>query len=338
MKPIAVFSLLILFISCKENQAKKESNDILFSNALACTFSEISYCTQPQDTLDKYLPGWKITWNPESINGNYAFVASKGEKHVIAIRGSVLAFNEDAFENWVKQDLHVAVQENWPYTDNADGAKVSQGAYDGWQNLVNLKDKQSGRSLKQFLDSAVTKEIPLLITGHSLGGNLATVFASWLDHEMKKENKQLKNLSIITFAAPAAGNTVFAADFDKRFPNAVRIENTNDIVPKFPVALAIDKLSELYSPSPAAKEIEIDFTLISFKLTRVFDVIKLSINGIEAVNGGSKYAQLKGSLINIPLSGKYNANTVENFFAEAGYQHSVEQYANAAGAPIIKTP
>jgi triacylglycerol lipase len=178
----------------------------------------------------------------------------------------------------------------------------------------------------------------LLITGHSLGGNLATVFASWLDHEMKKENKQLKNLTIITFAAPAAGNTVFAAEFYKRFPNAERIENTNDIVPKFPVASEINKLSDLYTPSPAAKEIEVDFSFISFKLTRVFDVIKLSINGIETFNGDSKYAQPKGSLITIPLSGKYSANTVENFFAEAGYQHSVEQYASAVGAPVIRTP
>jgi len=155
---------------------------------------------------------------------------------------------------------------------------------------------------------------------------------------MKKENKQLKNLSIITFAAPAAGNTNFASDFEKRFPNAVRIENTNDIVPKFPVTSEINKLSELYRPTPAANKIEVDFSFISFKLTRVFDVIKFSINGTEAANGGSKYAQMKGSLITIPLSGKNNANTVENFFAEAGYQHSVEQYASEVGAPVIRTP
>jgi hypothetical protein len=192
--------------------------------------------------------------------------------------------------------------------------------------------------LKQFLDSATNQFTPLLITGHSLGGNLATVYSSWLQYEMKKAGKPFNYFSVITFAAPAPGNAVFAEDFNRNFPTALRIENTNDIVPKFPVANDISKLDDLYKPSPSAKEIEVDIAIISFKLTTVFDGIRLAIRAIELANNNSVYTHTKGITITVPHSGKNTNNTVEDFFAEAGYQHSVEQYAASVGAPVIRTP
>ena len=170
-----IFILIVTtFIACNDTGKKEAAAG--FSNSEACVFSQISYCSQPQDTLNKYLPGWKIVFDPMSISGNYAFVATNGKKYAIVIRGSLLTFTKDAIENWIKQDLHVAVQVAWPYTDNVKDARVSQGAYDGWQNLVNLKDKITGKSIKQFLDAAIGSNTPLLITGHSLGGNLATIY------------------------------------------------------------------------------------------------------------------------------------------------------------------
>jgi triacylglycerol lipase len=333
------FLITIIFLACNSSEQKKrEQADNSFTNSTACIFSQIAYCITPQDTLTKYLPSWKIVWEPSSIRGNHAFVATDGKKYVIAIRGSLLQFSEDAFENWVKQDLHVATQEKWPYTDSASTARISQGAYDGWQNLCNLKCNKSGKSLKQFLDSATNQSTPLLITGHSLGGNLATVYSSWLQYEMKKAGSPYNYFSVITFAAPAPGNAVFANDFNNKFPNAIRVENTNDIVPKFPIANEISKLDDLYKPTPSAKEIEVDIAIISFKLTTIFDGIRLAIKAIEMANNNSVYTHTKGTSITIPCSGKNTNNTVEDFFAEAGYQHSVNQYAASVGAPVIKTP
>jgi hypothetical protein len=40
-------------------------------------------------------------------------------------------------------------------------------------------------------------------------------------------------------------------------------------------------------------------------------------------------------LITIPLSGKNDTNYPVSWFAEAGYQHGMAQYAAALGAPVI---
>ena len=327
--------LIFALTCCTTKKQQKEKNDYVFSTALACTFSEIVYCTQPQDTLNKYLPGWNIVWNPEPVNGNYAFAASDGKNLAIAIRGSVLEISDAAFENWVKQDLHVAVQNDWPFTDSIKDAKVSQGVYDAWKNLCTAKDKISGRTLLQFIDSFTITTTPVLVTGHSLGGNLATVYSSWLKTVLIKTKNREINLSVKTFAAPAAGNAQFADDFNNKFPDAERIENIHDIVPCFPVANAVGKISDLYKPAPSASEIDAGFSLLPIKLSNLFTGIKLTIQAIQLANGNSIYTHTKGTQITIPLSGKNNNHTLKDFFAEAGYQHSILQYAAALGAPQI---
>lgn len=341
MKYSLLFLFAILFItSCTNNTKEHPETKPPATAVTACTLSEISYCSQPQDSLSKYLPGWTIVWNPASVNGNYAFVATDGYNYAIAIRGSVMDFNRDALNNWIYQDLHVAVQKKWPYTDSVSGAKISEGTYDGWENLTAMKDIKTGQSLERFLDSTTTTATPILITGHSLGGNLATVYASWLYTHFETASKLNEHINVITFAAPAAGNKNFAQDFDKKFPQSVRFENANDIVPKFPVADKIETLGKLYDSIPAAAKIEVGYNSATIPLSSVFDFISIAVKGIELVNGFSTYTQTNGNgrVINIPLSGKNNSHDISSWFAEAGYHHSIEQYAAFIGAPVIKTP
>ena len=189
----------------------------------------------------------------------------------IAIRGSVLQFAREAFDNWIKQDFNVVTQKAWPHTDSATNAKISEGSFEAFQNMQSLKDRSTGKTFWQFIENTTNKNSRLLITGHSLGGNLSTVVASWLATAFKKQNKQVKETAFFTFAAPAAGNEAFANDFNKKFPDAILIENTNDIAPKFPVANAVGNLSLLYAPSPAANDINLDFSFINLKLSTIFD-------------------------------------------------------------------
>jgi hypothetical protein len=332
---LLLLPLAFIFFACNP-AAKKEEKDFSFTPVTACIFSEIAYCTQPQDTLDKYLPGWKIIWNPASVDGNYAFAATNGSKYVLAIRGSLLQFSWDAFNNWVEQDLHVAKQQDWPFADSGSKARISQGSYEGWRNMNEMKDK--GKTLWQLLNSVMKPDTELLITGHSLGGNLATVYASWLSWNFKKSGNLKKNINVITLAAPAAGNTDFANDFNKKFPRSIRIENTHDIVPKFPVAKSVGDLGKLYSPAPAATKIETGFSFVSVKLSTVFSTLEITLKGLELINGNSVYTQTNGSgyPVTIKLSGKNNKDEIADWFAEAGYQHGIIQYAAALGAPVIE--
>ena len=145
-------------------------------------------------------------------------------------------------------------------------------------------------------------------------------------------------MNVITFAAPAAGNTDFADDFDKKFPQAVRIENKGDIVPKFPCTSAITGLGKLYSDSLSANTISVGYQNITMPLTTVFKTISGAVLLLEYKNGFSHFKQTCGfgTPISVNLSGKNNSNDIVSWFAEAGYQHGIAQYATAMGAPVIE--
>lgn len=85
-------------------------------------------------------------------------------------------------------------------------------------NFLNLKNKLL-ELLKNYND------YELIITGHSLGGALATLFGYLLSKEIMCEIK------IISFASPRVGNYYFKKDFDETLHiNHYRITNNRDIV------------------------------------------------------------------------------------------------------------
>jgi hypothetical protein len=201
-----------------------------------------------------------------------------------------------------------------------------------------MKDRTSGKTLWAFLSENIKDSNPLYLTGHSLGGNLATVYASYLLWKFNEAKHPKSNIDVITFAAPAAGNSYFANEFNENFPRAIRVENTNDIVPKFPCSSRIRKLASLYAPLPAADSVVIGYKHITTTLSGAFLTIGGMLDLAELTTSFSGYSHTcgEGKVITIPLSGKNIANQADSWFAEAGYQHGMSQYAAALGAPVIK--
>jgi len=343
---LIAFSLTFL-LSCKEHENKttlveaaQEVNPKpkqVFTDTTACIFSQIVYCPDPQLQLDKYLPGWKVAWNPLAVGGNYAFVATDSNTYVLAFRGSLIAFTEGAFSNWVSHDLNVVTQDSWPYSKK-EKAAVSHGSFLGFQNIERMRDRKTGKSLWSFLSEKVTDQNPLIMTGHSLGGNLAMVYASYLSSKLEKSGHPKNNINVITFAAPAPGNESFASDFNEKFPLSERIENTNDIVPKFPCCDKITQLSELYLPGPSASAVSVGYQSMTTRLSNVFTVISSGLAVLELRGGFSGYTHTNGNgkLITIALERNDTLNTAAAWFSEAGYQHGMAQYAAYFNAPIIK--
>jgi triacylglycerol lipase len=334
-----LFVISICF-SCKNK--KKETSEIaqpalvVIDSVVACLFSQIVYNDQPQKELDSFLPGWKIVWNPAPLNGNYAFVARNGNTFALAIRGSVMQFSEAAFQNWVQQDLNAFTQTTWKFTLDSIAAKVSDGAYEGWQNLTRLKDTTTGKTLWMFLSEQTSANTPMLVTGHSLGGNLATIYASWLAWNIRETKMPQPNISVVTFAAPAVGNGAFAADFDKKFPQAKRYENANDMVPKFPCIDGIKQLGDLFVGGPAAKDIKAAYRGISVNLSQLFNYTGDALRLASLFSGAAYYKQTAGQLFTGKLSATGAGSSLGNWFAEAGYQHSMKQYAVSLGAPVVE--
>jgi hypothetical protein len=349
MKIIFCFltSLSIITLACNQQDKKKKEKEAespttttvsVLTEQNACLLSEITYCTDIPAALTKYMPGWKTVWEATELGGNHAFVAMNGKEYALAIRGSLINFSWAAFQNWIYQDLHVTSQEKWAFTDDSSKAKLSQGSYDGWQNLCKMVDKKTGQLLLPFLENELKGDSKLLITGHSLGGNLATVYASYLWQTFRKNKRSSSNMNVITFAAPAAGNEAFRNDFDKKFPGSIRVENENDIVPKFPCASKISALGKLYTDSLSASVIMVGYNNLTVSLSKVFTLLNAAMAVLEFTGGVSGYAQTNGDgkQIRIPLSGKNTGNDIMNWLSEAGYQHSITQYAVYERVPVVE--
>lgn len=86
------------------------------------------------------------------------------------------------------------------------------------------------RAIK-LLSEDLSEEYSFFLTGHSLGGALATVAA--LDMQ-EKYNLGADRLCVMSFGAPKVGNMNFARGFNKRVPNAFRIINDKDAIAHLP--------------------------------------------------------------------------------------------------------
>ena len=349
MKKILKLAIvLITGFSCNINDQQKDKPETTgmmetyqFTSGLtedtACLLSQIAYNYKIDSTLLLYTPGWSLIWEGKELNGNHAFVASNGRDYALAIRGSLINFSWAAFQNWIYQDLHVTTQEKWPFAPDSLDARVSAGSFTGWQNLEAMQDLKTGRLLLPVLDSILDLGAPLLITGHSLGGNLATVYGSYLVDARLKKGKKNNPVNIITFGAPAAGNEGFVTDFSNKFPLSVRVENKFDIVPKFPSAREISSLGGLFSDSLSAASITVGYKSLQVPLSRVFSLITTSFTVLEFTNGISPYVQTngKGKQISISLSGKNQGSDIMDWLNEAAYQHSISSYATYEKVPVI---
>jgi triacylglycerol lipase len=153
----------------------------------------------------------------------------------------------------------------------------------------------------------------------------------------KSSGHPRKNINVITFAAPAAGNESFADDFDKKFPNTERLENKNDIVPKVPCTSAVSGLGDLFDSTLQASKINVGYKNVTMPLNKVFDLLSTALMFLEFTNGNAVYKQPggKGKQITISLSGKNKSGDISSWLGEAGYQHGVARYAAQLGVPVV---
>jgi triacylglycerol lipase len=151
----------------------------------------------------------------------FGFLAAGGTPRiqVIALRGTATA------AEWV-DDLHWAPV---PFTQVSGGGKVAEGFLDLYDTVATMRPGQPVVSLGTGeLVSAIDPAVPLVVTGHSLGGALSTLLVADL-----AANSALKPQAW-TFAAPKVGDANFAARYGELSTVSWRIYNIVDPVPYFP--------------------------------------------------------------------------------------------------------
>ncbi len=175
---------------------------------------------------DRQVPvvGWLST--PTPISGDVdridaCLVGENADGVIVAFRGTLPPSwqSQASVLNWL-QDL-MAEPESRP---NVPG-EVHTGFYDATFSIIAKVAAEVKR-----LNPAGAKRV--YVTGHSLGGAMASIGA-WI---LQAAPYGITSEQVVTFAAPKPGDGAFQTAYQKLFPNQIRYENDDDLVPLLPPA------------------------------------------------------------------------------------------------------
>ena len=191
-----------------------------------------------QSQYPSFPTGYKLVFNIQMTDffGNiketeyYGFVAqsqSNPANYVLAIRGT-----KTYVEWW--DDFHITPVP-YPFAPNA--GKVATGFLDLYETMrmtipgsndapVPLRQSTLPAAQSNYSLAAAGS---LIVTGHSLGSSLATLYAT----ELAGSNSGT-NIQLYTFASPRVGDVDFVRYFDSKNITSYRIYNEPDIVPTVP--------------------------------------------------------------------------------------------------------
>eukprot|EP00443_Scrippsiella_acuminata_P001116 CAMPEP_0115196156 /NCGR_PEP_ID=MMETSP0270-20121206/14943_1 /TAXON_ID=71861 /ORGANISM="Scrippsiella trochoidea, Strain CCMP3099" /LENGTH=931 /DNA_ID=CAMNT_0002609485 /DNA_START=75 /DNA_END=2870 /DNA_ORIENTATION=+ len=182
---------------------------------------------------------------------------NKAQKHLIlAFRGTVQTDIQD-----LMTDVNI-VKTPWASRDEGDPIADDEPlVHAGFRKALDSVSQRLKALIREAV-AGVPEDWEIFITGHSLGGALATLMALdlgggldaskglpvapkrrlWISELIfgKEEAVQtegppkFKRLSLYTFGAPRVGNAAFAAALEAAVPEAYRIVNSQDLVARFP--------------------------------------------------------------------------------------------------------
>ncbi|KAK4770430.1 hypothetical protein SAY87_030962 [Trapa incisa] len=227
---IAVLCLLALS-RAREFQVKHESHKAKYNHTLATILVEYASAVYVSDLMELF------TWTCDRCNDltkgfevmelvvdvqhclqAFVGVATDLNAIVIAFRGT----QEHSIQNWIEDLYWKQLDTNYP---GMPGAMVHHGFYFAYYNTTIRPGILNAvkRAKKLYGD------IDIMVTGHSMGGAMASFCA--LDLAI---HHAATNIQLMTFGQPRIGNAVFASCYSKHVPNTIRVTNGHDIVPHLP--------------------------------------------------------------------------------------------------------
>jgi triacylglycerol lipase len=279
-------------------------------------------CYAPRRRISEHLAdstlategAWRIVWGPVETVANLIYVAhsARANTYTVAIRGTVPTPGPAQLLN-LYQDLAVGQAVPWMYPE-ADGVRIARGTADALRALLFATSGEE--TLETFLRRAVLPGTRIVVTGHSLGGCLATVLAAFLRHRVPD-----MAIEPITFAAPTAGSTEFAGRFDALFPGAPRYFNRLDLVPM--AWAGLEDVGTLFpEPGPRCPS--------AFR-----DAARLVVRWLR--RAGVSYAHPSGGieLIGVPERRFLPMDPVAAFTRELVRQHHPDTYLALLNAPPL---
>jgi hypothetical protein len=273
---------------------------------------------------------WQALWVGLTRNrANMAYIAQNnattgGPQYAVCLRGTVVGSPIDTAED---MDVSVMLPFMAGATPPASVTNISQGAMQAFTDVI------MGTALVQTLIGLVKSAgspPTIYVTGHSLGGALATTVSLYLT-TCGIEGSQIVPY---TFAAPTAGDKNFAAGFDAQFPTAVCTFNQYDVVPNAWWNLVGSGPND--PPTPEAVEYFYPGMPGGLKGGELKDVIKKLVANINGKAAPGYTQPTQQPALNTDFSTQQpNASditTLDDWLAEVAYQHANNTYLALLGA------
>jgi triacylglycerol lipase len=204
-----------------------------YAKALKCaTFSQQVYDNFEKVQFDS------LTEQPARLEDvgtdTQGVILTEGRGITIVFRGSSSRFDwrtnfifdqeRAEFDRQVIQQQIVAATEQdqmYPYSGGSSSGALMHRGFVKCYFAVR-------QTIHDFIDARDVSEVT--VTGHSLGGALATLCAVDVQYNFASKIA----VDIYTFGAPKVGNAGFRDSFHRRVPNSFRFVNGMDIVPELP--------------------------------------------------------------------------------------------------------
>ncbi len=209
---------------------------------------------------------WTLVWGPvvyadafvgakTSVNSMFIAVpAAHPEQAVLAIAGT----NGISLMGWMIEDFNVKDKVAWPYGSTALNPHISKGVAYGLEKLQKLaeRDPSTGAavSARDFLAATPTIK-RLMVTGHSLGGALSSVYSLFLDDTRSEwDPSGSVEISCLNTAGQSPGDADFSRYYGEKLgATSARIYSALDIVAFAYEKDLLLKIPALYEPHIASQ-------------------------------------------------------------------------------------
>jgi len=196
------------------------ARSLIFPLSAAAYSDDPSLCLKNRfknATLSKSVRTICDTGDKDEACAGFTALAHYEKAIIISFRGT------NGFFQLLNEVNHVVLKEKKP---SPIGGLVAYYFHTVFQQIwdAGLKDDVD-RLLKEY----PTYEI--WVTGHSLGGSVASIAATWILNEYNLENERIK---LVTFGQPRTGDSEFALSHNMKLPRSYRVTHHRDMVPHVP--------------------------------------------------------------------------------------------------------